>query len=184
MVNVVKTKLNIEFLHERHIGLTPSISATYSEAAIVCLNRHHASPVDIDISCDSGKSTHQIAFTKPDARMLNAWANEIDTTEAGAYGACLAALEAEENLVAVRRAETGTGADWYVAPIGTTADDMENCIRLEVSGVDAGVRSVVAARLKQKIRQTKRGVSNLPAIASVIGFKERAIVIQKVSDGE
>jgi hypothetical protein len=114
--------------------------------------------------------------------VLNSWANDIDTTESGAYGVSLAAVEVEENLVAVRRAETLTGADWYVAPIGTEPGDLENCFRLEVSGVDAGGQSVVDARLRQKIEQTKRGASNLPAIASVVGFKERSIAIQRVSN--
>ena len=93
-------------------------------------------------------------------------------------------MEVEEQLVAVKRAETLTGADWYVAPIGTTPDDLENCFRLEVSGVDAGSRAAIAARLQQKVEQTRRGASNLPAIASVVGFKEKSIAIQKVSDGE
>jgi hypothetical protein len=84
----------------------------------------------------------------------------------------------------VRRAETLTGADWYVAPIGTDPVDLEDCFRLEVSGIDAGGRSIVDARLKQKVDQTRRGASNLPAIASVVGFKELAIAIQKVSDGK
>jgi hypothetical protein len=114
--------------------------------------------------------------------MRNAWANNIDATESGAYGVSLAAVEAERKLVAVRRAETLTGADWYVAPEGTTPDDLENCLRLEVSGVDSGGQSVVETRLKQKIEQARKGKSNLPAIASVVGFKERIVAIQTVSD--
>jgi hypothetical protein len=113
--------------------------------------------------------------------VLNAWANDIDTTESGAYGVSLAAVEAEENLVAVRRAETLTGADWYIAPLGTDPGDLEDCFRLEVSGVDAGDRRIIETRLQQKINQTRKGASNLPAIASVVGFKEKAIAIQKVS---
>jgi hypothetical protein len=116
--------------------------------------------------------------------MLNAWANDIDTTESGAYGVCLAAVEVEEQLVAVKRAETLTGADWYVAPTGTEPDDLERCFRLEISGVDTGGRVIVETRLRQKVDQTRRGASNLPAIASVVGFKERAVLIQKVSDDE
>ena len=177
-----KPKLRLEALHERHTGLTASLGGTFLEAASVCLSRHHDSPVDMKVVCNGGTSTQSVEFQKPDGRILNAWANDIDTTESGAYGVCLAAVEVEENLVAVRRAETLTGADWYVAPIGTEPGDLENCFRLEVSGVDVGGQSVVDARLRQKIEQTRRGASNLPAIASVVGFKERAIAIQRVSD--
>jgi hypothetical protein len=182
MIVPYKPKLKLELLHERHTGLTASLAGTFFEAASVCLNRHHDSPINMDIVCNGSCSTQLVDFQKPDARVLNAWANDIDTTESGAYGVSLAAVEVEEQMVAVRRAETLTGADWYVAPIGTEADDLENCFRLEVSGIDIGGRSVVDARLRQKIDQTRRGSSNLPAIASVVGFKERAIAIQKVSD--
>lgn len=177
-----KPKFRLESLHERHTGLTVSLSGTFCEAASVCLNRHHESPINMEIESNGVTNTHVVEFPKPDARMLNAWANDIDTTEDGAYGVSLAAVEVEEKLIAVRRAETLTGADWYVAPIGTDPDDLENCFRLEVSGVDSGGQSVVNARLQQKIIQTRRGASNLPAIASVVGFKEKTVAIQKVSD--
>lgn len=182
MPSAAKRKLRIDSLHERHTGLTPSLSGTFFETASVCLSRHHDSPVDMQVVCNGVTSTQSLEFPKPDARVLNAWANDVDTTESGAYGVSLAAVEAEEKLVAIRRAETLTGADWYVAPIGTTTADLENCFRLEVSGIDAGGRSVVEARLRQKIEQTRRGASNLPAIASVVGFREKTVVIQKVSE--
>lgn len=184
MNDTKRSSLKLDLLHERHIGLTASLGGTFTEAAYVCLNRHHVSPVEMAVSCSNGSSMRQVEFKKPDARTLNAWANDIDTTEFGAYGICLAAVEAEEGLVAVRRAETLTGADWYVAPIGTDPEDLENCFRLEVSGTDAGGRSIVDARLKQKVDQTRRGASNLPAIASVVGFRVLEIAIQKVSDSK
>lgn len=179
-----KSQLRLDLLHERHTGLTASLGGTFTEAASVCLSRHHASPVEMAISCTAGASTRVLEFRKPDERTQNAWANDIDTTESGAYGVCLAAVEAEEGLVAVRRAENLTGADWYVAPVGTILEDLENCFRLEVSGIDAGGQAAVNTRLKQKVDQTRRGASNLPAIASVVGFKELAIAIQKVSEGK
>ena len=184
MVDSDNPKLRLESLHERHIGLTPALSDTFFEAASVCLSRHHDSPLEMEITCNGRNITRLVEFQKPDLRMLNAWANDIDTTESGAYGVCLAAVEVEEQLVAVKRAETLTGADWYVAPTGTEPDDLERCFRLEISGVDTGGRVVVETRLRQKVDQTRRGASNLPAIASVVGFKERAVLIQKVSNDE
>lgn len=184
MNEATKPKLQLDLLHERHLGLTTSISGTFSEAAAVCFNRHHQTPVEIHIDCDGRMETRVIEFAKPDARTLRAWANEIDTTESGAYGVSLAAVEVEESLVAVRRAETLTGADWYVAPIGSDPEDLEGCFRLEVSGVDAGGKSAIKSRLMKKVEQTRRGASNLPAIASVVGFRELAIAIQKVGNGK
>ena len=182
MTKAAKRLLRLDSLHERHTGLTPSLSGTYYEAAAVCLSRHHKSPIDLQVNCNGATSIQPVEFAEPDARVLNAWANDIDTTENGAYGVCLAAVEAEEELVAVRRAENLTGADWYVAPVGTTPEDLENCFRLEVSGVDAGGAAAVETRLRQKVAQTRRGASNLPAIASVVGFKEKTVAIQRVSE--
>jgi hypothetical protein len=86
-------------------------------------------------------------------------------------------------LVALRRAETGTGADYYLAPLGTTLDDLENCVRLEVSGIDKGTTSDVEVRLLQKVAQARRGASNLSALATVVGFKAQKIAVKDVGEG-
>jgi hypothetical protein len=125
-----------------------------------------------------------VNFTVPDERMRNAHANEIDATETGAYGVSLAAVEAVAGLVAVRRAETLTGADWYIAEVGTDIEDLESCIRLEVSGVNAGVSSDINRRLREKVAQAARGKSNLPAIAAVVGFKVLEVAISPLGDVE
>jgi hypothetical protein len=80
-------------------------------------------------------------------------------------------------MVAVRRAETRTGADWYIAPEGELLEDLESCVRLEVSGTNAGTSSDVSRRLQEKIAQAAKGNSNLPAIAAVIGFKVLEVAI-------
>lgn len=180
MAKMAKTKIVIYGLDRRHPGLTVHVGGSYTEAASVCLGRHHASPVAVSVTCGTRQTGRTIDFAKPEPRTLKAWNNDTDTTEAGAYGVALAAVEAEEELVAVSRAETLTGADWYVAPRGEQPEDLETCFRLEVSGLDAGSKSDIEARLRKKIEQTHRGKSNLPAIASVIGFKERLVLINKV----
>jgi len=182
MKSSLSAKLALDQLHQRHPGLTEALSNTYCEAASVCLNRHHTSPVDMTIKSNGKSRTESLAFSVPDPRMLRAWANDIDATEAGAYGVSLAAVESEEKMVAMRRAETLTGADWYVAPIGASAEDMESFYRLEVSGINVGSWSAVRTRLKEKVAQTKKGASNLPAIAAVVGFEQKAIAIESVSD--
>jgi hypothetical protein len=118
-----------------------------------------------------------VDFAVPDARVRNAHANEIDATETGAYGVSLAAVEEVAGLVAIGRAETLTGADWYVAPNGAEIEDLENCIRLEVSGISAGASADIKRRLREKIAQAARGESNLPAIAAVVGFRALEVAI-------
>jgi hypothetical protein len=92
----------------------------------------------------------------------------------------LAAVELSNGLVAVRRAETETGADYYVAPKGRMQFDLEECWRLEVSGVDRGPEDTVRQRLRAKLAQAARGHSNLPALAGVVGFRARLILLAKL----
>lgn len=112
-----------------------------------------------------------IEWPLPGARTTGAWANDEEATRDGAYAVSLAAVEAQMELVAIHRAYKRTGADYYVAPIGVAPDDLENSIRLEVSGVDQGDGSAIRVRLKQKQEQARRGESSLPAMAVVVGFK-------------
>ena len=122
---------------------------------------------------------HWSATTK---QVRGAWANKIDATEAGAYACALAGAELSRGHVAVRRAETGTGADYYVGPPGSGVDDLEYCRRLEVSGVDVGDGQRLEARLQAKVKQAQVGASNLPAVAAVVGFEARRILLTDVAD--
>jgi hypothetical protein len=175
-------ELRIDRLPERHPGLTQALGDSYTEAACVCWSRHHEPPVMVSLKRASREELRLVNFTVPDARTRAAYANETDATEAGAYGVSLAAVEQIDGLVAVGRAETLTGADWYVAPTGTSVEDLENCIRLEVSGTSAGTSADISRRLLEKVAQAVRGESNLPAIASVVGFKALEIAISSVVD--
>jgi hypothetical protein len=175
-------QINLDNLQNRHLALTDAIAGAYREAATVCLNRHHVPPVSIKLSDNGSESEAEISWRIPDSRTIGAWANAIDTTEAGAYGCLIAGLESIRGLFAVRRAETGTGADYYLGPKGSGKDDLEGCLRLEVSGVDGGNADVVAARLRAKSRQAQRGNSNLPALAGVIGFSARLLMVCDVPE--
>jgi hypothetical protein len=152
------------------------------EAARVCLDRHHQSPADFEIKRSGQQIDTYVEWQATDDRTRRAWANEIDTTEAGAYACTLAAVELSEGLVAVHRAETKTGADYYMAPAGAPPDDLETCVRLEISGLDRGGPAAVAQRLKQKLEQAAAGSSNLPAMAGVVGFRARMVLVAPVGE--
>lgn len=180
VINDVPQNLAISNLAERHGGLTPAIADCFCEAARVCLDRHHQPPAAFAIQDNGSGSSATVDWAKSDAKCRAAYANETDTTEWGAYACALAATELTRGLVALRRAETGTGADYYLAPPGTTLDDLENCVRLEVSGIDKGTARDVDVRLLQKIAQARAGASNLPALATVVGFKAQKIAVKDV----
>lgn len=167
----------LEALHLRHPGLTENVCQAFAEAASVCLSRHHVPPADFQVKAGESQSLRQLNWAPPDERATRAWNNSDDATRDGAYSVCIASVEVELGLFALSRAETRTGADYY---LGTPSTGLEEAYRLEVSGVDRGDNLVVSRRLRQKIQQTREGNSNLPAIASVVGFLVRYIGIEVV----
>lgn len=169
-------RLGFNDLSERHHGVTPAISAVYAEAAGVCLGRHHHSPQKIALRDGTTETQSLAEWKKADPRTQGGWANQDDATEYGAYGLALAAAELTRGLVAIRRAETRSGADYYLGSPKGSAEDLETSLRLEVSGTDLGNDAVIESRLREKLKQAKSGKSNLPAIATVVGFAALKIV--------
>jgi hypothetical protein len=177
MNSEIKPILPLHDLSERHYGVTVAMGESLTEAAMVCLHRHHISPQDIQLTRDLQYVTATAQWEIPSARALAAYNNEIDATELGAYAMAIAGVELVDHLVAVARAETRTGADYYLLPIGIPVTDLENCIRLEVSGMNTGGQVELNRRLAAKVNQAKRGDSPLPAIAVVVSFAGKQIVI-------
>lgn len=171
--------LPIHDMHERHPGLTEATASSNSEALRVCLDRHHQSPTDFDIINDGQTLSAEADWRPTDSQTRRAWANEIVATEAGAYACILAAFELTEGLLAVERADTGTGADYYLAS-AEDSEDLESALRVEVSGLNAGSPTEIRSRLKQKVDQAAAGASALPALAGVVGFRERLILLSRV----
>lgn len=86
-------QLSVERLHERHPGLTQALADSYAEAASVCWARHYQPPVTVSLRHNDTDEFRVVNFAVPDARVRNAYANEIDATETGAYGVSRAAAE-------------------------------------------------------------------------------------------
>ncbi len=175
-------KLPLHSLADRHPGLTPPIADSLCEAASICLSRHLSPPSEITLHNNDSSKLYSVEWPEPDLRTTRAWANDINATELGACGVSLVAVEMERGLVTIGRAETRTGADYYIAPPGHSGEDFEDCIRLEVSGVDKGNQSILRSRLSQKVKQAQVGNSNLPAIAAVVGFAAQSVIIADVED--
>jgi hypothetical protein len=177
---LTEVRLDIHRLSARHPGLTDAVASYYTEAARVCLDRHHYSPVVIEIDNSGAALATSVEWEETDERTKAAHANETDATEAGAYACVLAAVELTLQMVAIHRAETATGADYYIGPTGSTVADLEAALRLEVSGVDKGSPTTVTHRLNAKLEQAATGASNLPAVAGVVGFRARLIMLKPV----
>jgi hypothetical protein len=176
--------LPLQNMADRHQALTPSVAGSYLEAARVCLDRHHISPKEFSLGDDGVESIAKVEWEETDSRVKAAWANADDATRDGAYAFAIAATELLRGMVAVRRAETRTGADYYIALSDQDLEDLEdleNCFRLEVSGTDSD-KSEVKRRLRMKLEQARKGNSNLPALAAVIGFRVQLILLQTVDE--
>lgn len=176
-----KPALRFLDLSTRHIGVTTAVGAGFAEAACVCLDRHHTSPAEFHILDGEQFNGEALAeWTPSDARAKNAWANRDDATRDGAYGIAIATIEITRGLFAVSRAETRTGADYYLGPRDQPAKDLEKAFRLEVSGIDSCTPSLMQTRLNQKVAQAAKGNSNLPAIAAVVGFSAVKVLVADV----
>ena len=98
---MLQTTLHLDALDIRHEGLTKAVAASFREAAEVCFDRHHSPPTTVTI--DRGRLINAVVhWNTPDDRTRRAWANQIDTTEAGAYCVALAAVVLTDGLVAAK----------------------------------------------------------------------------------
>lgn len=166
-------------LEQLHSGLTAAIAQTFHEAASICLARHHEAPIDFSLEehPPANLTAVTLNWPLPSDQLKRAWANTNDATEAGACALGIAAVFLTRGLHVVARAETWTGADYFLAPRGQEPDDLEDCFRLELSGVDSGDVRLVHSRVASKLMQAGRGNVDTPAIAAVTGFKSKLIVL-------
>lgn len=169
-------KIVPERLSERHRGVSSGLATAYAEALSVCLQKYHNSPVEYALRDNANDHAAAVEWELPSESLKAAWGNDIDAVEWAAYGLALAGMELTRGLVAVSRAETRSGADYYLDTPTNDVHDLESAKRLEVSGVGIGSESAIQSRLKRKLMQTARGASDLPAVASVVGFETLLIL--------
>lgn len=178
---MTKPLLQLNNLADRHVGLTSALAESYFEAARVSLDRHHKPPQEFTMINGSIEQVALIDWEPPDDRCRGAWANSSDAARDGAYAFAIAAIELVLGLYTVRRAETLSGADYYVAPINQIPEDLEDCLRLEVSGTNLD-KNEVQRRLRIKVKQVKKGESNLPALAVVVGFWVKLVYMKTIEE--
>lgn len=164
-------------LHARHPGLTAAQCATFFEALCVTMDRHH-DPPSTTFAIDGGEGVCErgLAWRAPSDRERRSQNNRDDATRDAACLVALGAIESTRGMVTYGRMDTRTGADYLVAEPGLDPDDLEDKVRLEVAGQDAGRDGELRSRLKRKVRQVQLGHSCLPGMAAVVGF-HRALAL-------
>ena len=75
--------LPLSDMAQRHAGLSEPVAESWVEAARVCLDRHHKSPITFLIT-SAQTSPVTVEWLAANERSRNAWANENDATEFGA----------------------------------------------------------------------------------------------------
>lgn len=178
----------LDALDQRHFGVTQEVGAGIAMCARVCLYRHHKPPTTaVTVSAqNTADKPYAVTWLRPTQRQIES-VEKRDATRDGAYCLALGASEIHLGLFALGRAQTGTGADYYLGPSGNGINvidgelDWERAFRLEVSGIDrCSTEARLRHRLREKLEQARRGRSNLPAMAVVVAFDLRRIVFQEV----
>jgi hypothetical protein len=169
--------LILDGMGENHPGLTPALADALAQAARVCLARHHSSPTDFEIRYRGRTLSGTVAWDLPTAREVAANGNDLDATRDAAYSLSFAAIEECDDLVVVARAEHMSGADFYIGPRTSGPGDLEEALRLEVSGTDLGDRKECTRRLQQKRNQALNASHPVAAVASVVGINEAVIMV-------
>ncbi len=165
----------------RHSGVSSSLCHSLCEAAEVCLARHHTPPMTSFHLVHAGRESDGLLnWAAPDDTAQLSWNNRDDATRDGAYIVSLAVVEHLLGMVALSRADTRSGADYYVGM--PNQHDLEDAIRLEISGIDSGSLTDIRRRLKVKEEQVANGNGSLPAYASVVGFREATVLISEVRE--
>jgi len=154
-------------------GLTSEVGAYYAQAAGVCLeDQGHESPTSMLISGEVIANA-MLEWAPVTDKIRRNWKDDEEATE---YGACaIASLLVPElsGLHVVERSRKGTGFDYWLGPTDDDVSLFQSRARLEVSGIRAGTETTIAARVRQKLRQTERtDGSLLPAVVVIVEFRQ------------
>jgi hypothetical protein len=164
-------------------ALTPALGGTLAEAAAVCLaDRGHGDVCEMQLRWRADArlfAIHRPLVTDP---MRRAYRDMQDATELGACGVAILAVRAITGYAVVERSVKGTGFDYWLGTIdapSTASEPLERKARLEVSGILHGAVRSVEARVREKIRQTRRWAGSYPAYIVVVEFSKPMVRIER-----
>lgn len=172
-------------LRECGVGheITPAFWTSCAEAAAVTFERFHSPPPPPHKCTVFNAGTEapvELVWAAADSKTRSTHANELDATEAGAYAVAVATVHALDGWCVAGRAHHASGADWLMMK----NENAEAFVKLEVSGIAAGVGSAGHARLRsrltEKIAQVRKGDLERPGIAVVVGFELSRVLISEV----
>jgi hypothetical protein len=170
-VNETPLTLSFDALKSGQLGVSAVYGSFLAEAASHCLRcNDHASPVILHITGNlstSGSLTWDGAGERDD----RTWADLQEATEYGAYGVAIIVALPLTEMPRVERSAKGTGVDYWVGDGKDQRGIFQRAARLEVSGILNGDEAKIAARLQEKLTQTKRSdTTGMPAYVTIVEF--------------
>lgn len=175
--------LNLASLLEGIPALTSALGGTLAEAAAVCFaNQSHGESCLLTVRWDADQHAfmlHRLLVSEP---MLRAYRDMQEATELGACGVAILVVRELTGHTAVERSVKGTGFDYWLGSVHASEaglEPLERKARLEVSGILVGETAFVEARVREKIRQTRRSAGDYPAYIVVVEFGTPMVWIEQ-----
>lgn len=165
-------------------ALTPYWGGALAEAAATCFeNQGHRSGVRMAVEY-TASDTHRRGFKvrwDPVTDQTLRCCNDLqEATEYGAVGVAVLLTKELTEFTAIERSRKGTGFDYWLGHQREEVLPFQHAARLEVSGILSGDDADISARVKAKLRQTRRSDGTLPGYVAVVEFgRPEARVVRK-----
>ncbi len=170
--------LRVLDLNELNNGLpaiTPELGKVLAQVAGVCLeSQGHHQGVHLQVS-GYVNNTHALTWPPSTDQALRTWADPQEKTEYGATAIAVLLAKKGIGYPVIERAVKGTGIDYWLGH-ETNGLPFQRKARLEISGIlsvegsDSDVAKTVAARVREKLRQTQSSSGSFPAYVIVVEF--------------
>jgi hypothetical protein len=164
--------VNFDSLRVGKLGLSAGYGTFLAEGAAVCLYKnHHHSPSDLVLTLDAS-AIATLLWNEVGSELDATWADLKEAAEYGAYAVAIVVCLQATNLTRVERcAQEGTGIDIWLTNNRDDRGIFQHSARLEVSGILQGDQRRIAARLKDKLNQTKKSDdTEVPAYVAIVEF--------------
>ena len=174
----MKPQISLETLKSGLPALTPALGEMLAEAASVCLEAQAPGIVcSIFIQQDEqSEISFLLRRLEVTDRMRRAYRDEQEATEFGACGIALLVVREITGYTVIERSVRGTGFDYWLGTAKSAdlaegdLEPFERKARLEVSGIRHGTEETIAARVREKRRQTQRSSGLYSAYVTVVEF--------------
>jgi hypothetical protein len=172
--------MSLTTLCEGMPGLTPARGETLAEAAAVCLeSRSHKTGVRLLRAGLMPEDLH-IEWQPIDEQKRRGYGDMQEATEWGASGVAILVVKEVTGMVVIDRSRKGTGFDYWLGDKDYDGRPFAGAVsRLEVSGILAGTRSQVDARISQKRDQIKPSDHLASGFVAVVEFSTPIACVER-----